>query len=125
LNGVYDTRVGYIGGTSTSPTYSTVCSGDGHSEAVRILYDPEQISYEKLLDHAFKMHNYQHEAKPQYQSAIFVHDDEQKEAVVSKIKQLRGAVATKVLPATKWTDAEEYHQHFLAKQKRKNESRFL
>jgi len=116
---VTGTRVGYAGGATPAPTYQSVCAGDGHSEAVKVTYDAGKISYDTLLDNFFQLHNYRHQNKKQYMSAIFPQNDEQRLAAERHIKNLRGPVATKVLPdAGPFHDAEEYHQHFLDKQRR-------
>lgn len=117
--------MGYVGGKSSAPTYSSVCAGDGHSEAVKIVYDADALSYDQLLDKFFQLHNYQYRSKAQYMSAIFAQTDEQKRIAEDKIKQLRGKVATEIKDKTVWHDAEEYHQKFLKKQKRGFASRFF
>jgi peptide-methionine (S)-S-oxide reductase len=113
MRGVRRTRVGYTGGTTTNPTYNAVCRGStGHSEALRIVFDPSVISFEELLKAFFSMHAYQYKSKPQYMSAIFVQGDAQRTAAenfVAKLEQ-RGDVATRILSAAQWYDAEEYHQ---------------
>ena len=76
------------------------------------------ISFDELLKHFFNMHAYQYESKPQYMSAIFYLDDAQKasaEKFIASLEAKRGRVATKVLPASQWWDAEEYHQNYHAK----------
>ena len=112
MRGVRRTRVGYTGGTTTNPTYNAVCRGStGHSEALRIVFDPSVISFEDLLKAFFSMHAYQYKSKAQYMSAIFVQGDAQRTAAenfVAKLEQ-RGDVATRILPAAQWYDAEEYH----------------
>ena len=105
MRGVRRTRVGYTGGTTTNPTYNAVCRGStGHSEALRIVFDPSVISFEDLLKAFFSMHAYQYRSKPQYMSAIFVQGDAQRTAAenfVAKLEQ-RGDVATRILPAAQW-----------------------
>ena len=102
-----------------SPTYSKVCSGKtGHSEAVKVVFDPSTISYAELVDKFFTLHPYQYESKSQYMSALFYHNEAQREVAQAKIDKLKAGgatVATKLLPATKWHDAEEYHQNYHAK----------
>jgi len=85
---------------------------------VKVVYDKEKIGYDDLVDQFFKLHNYRHETKAQYMSAIFPQSDEQRAVAEAKIKGMRGPVATKVIVGkTDFHDAEEYHQHFLEKRK--------
>ncbi|CCX31024.1 Similar to Probable peptide methionine sulfoxide reductase; acc. no. Q09859 [Pyronema omphalodes CBS 100304] len=128
--GLLDVQVGYIGGESDSPTYRAVCTGDtGHAEAIQVLFDPTQTSYESLLEFFYRMHdpttpNRQGpDMGTQYRSAIFYHDDEQHKAA-RKItdavneKWYKGKVATEIVKAGKWWGAEEYHQKYLDKNPR-------
>lgn len=117
------TRVGYTGGQTDSPTYNKVCSGKtGHSEAVKVVYDPSILSYAELVDTFFGLHPYQYESKLQYMSALFYLNETQKETAQAKIDALKASgasVATKLLPATVWHDAEEYHQNYHEKNRPK------
>lgn len=91
LRGVTLTRVGYMGGTAANPTYESVCSGKGgHSEALKVVFDPATISYEELLKVFFESHPYQRETKPQYMSAIFYQSEAQKAS--AEAKAARGVV---------------------------------
>jgi peptide-methionine (S)-S-oxide reductase len=123
--GLLDARVGYIGGDTTHPTYHTICSGKtGHAEALQIVYNPSAITYEKLLEFFFKMHdpvtvNRQGpDVGSQYRSAIFFHN-EQQEKTAREVLEKVGAqwykvdLATQVIPAGDWWDAEDYHQLYL------------
>lgn len=123
--GLYDARVGYIGGDSKNPSYRSVCSGrSGHAEAVQLHFDPKQVSYRELLEFFYKMHdpttlNSQGpDTGSQYRSGIFYHDAQQ-EAVAREVtaqvneQWWRGKVVTQVLPAGEWWDAEDYHQRYL------------
>mgnify|MGYP003871122745 CR=1 FL=1 len=128
IPGVLDTVVGYTGGSVTNPTYKAVCSGKtGHAEAIRVVFDPEKLSYESLLNWFFRMHdpttlNRQHnDVGTQYRSAIFYHSDEQKkiaEQVKAKVNQSgkwKNPVVTEITRAGEFYPAEEYHQDYLQK----------
>lgn len=119
LRGVIATRVGYTGGTTLHPTYKTVCAGDGHTEAIQITYNPDVIDYPHLLEIFWKEHNSTRRAKPQYKSAIWYHNDYQREyAEVFKqevTRQLGVECQTDIEPIDKWWDAEEYHQKYMEK----------
>lgn len=125
MPGVIGVVSGYTGGHTGNPTYAQVCSGEtGHFEAVQITYDPEEVSYEKLLDVFWRQIDPTdaggqfHDRGPTYRTAIFYHDEEQSRlAQASKLKvveSLRFAVpvATEILPAGTFYPAEEYHQDF-------------
>jgi peptide-methionine (S)-S-oxide reductase len=129
LDGVTATAVGYEGGTLENPTYEDVCSHTtGHAEVVDVTYDPEQISYEQLLDVFWAKHDPTQlnrqgwDIGDQYRSVIFVHDDEQHEAAVhSKAKQqtrFLAPVVTQIEPAQTFYVAEDYHQQYLEKRGR-------
>ena len=123
--GVKDVVSGYIGGQTPNPDYKSVCSGTtGHAEAVEITYDPAVISYDKILQIFFKTHdpttlNRQGaDAGTQYRSAIFPHDDEQREIAEKYVSQLndsgdfRDPIVTTIEEATQFHPAEEYHQDY-------------
>jgi peptide-methionine (S)-S-oxide reductase len=128
IQGVISTQVGYAGGTTDNPTYKEVCSDrTGHAEVVEVTYDPERVSYEKLL-HVFwtnhdptQLNRQGPDVGSQYRSVIFVHDDEQKEtALASKEKLEAGGtftrpIVTQIEPAVPFYVAEEYHQQYLEK----------
>jgi peptide-methionine (S)-S-oxide reductase len=106
--------VGYAGGTGENPTYHDL--GD-HTETVQIDYDPNQVSYEDLLDVFWKSHNPRYQSwSKQYMTAIFYHSEEQKrlaEETKKRIEELMGGkVATKILPASAFYRAEDYHQKY-------------
>jgi len=105
--------VGYTGGTATAPTYESVCSGDGHTEAIRIEYNRKQISYEQLLGEFFKHSSGDSGGKPQYKSAIWYHTEEQK--AVAETSSTAQGKRLEVMPAPEWYDAEEYHQKYIEK----------
>ncbi len=128
LRGISAVVSGYTGGHVENPTYQQVCGkGTGHAEAVRITFDPSIIRYEDLLNVFFTIHdptqlNRQgNDVGPQYRSAIFYHDTQQKataEAVIARItaEKLWGdqPVVTEVAPAETFYDAEDYHQSYYA-----------
>ncbi|KAG8159923.1 hypothetical protein KVR01_010560 [Diaporthe batatas] len=125
--GLYDARVGYIGGDTSNPSYRAVCSGStGHAEATQITFDPSKITYRELLEFFYRIHdpttrNRQgNDAGTQYRSGIFTHGPEQ-EAVAREVtaavdgQWFGGKVTTQVIAAGQWWDAEEYHQLYLDK----------
>ncbi|KAK3901241.1 peptide methionine sulfoxide reductase MsrA [Staphylotrichum tortipilum] len=127
--GLYDARVGYIGGDTADPSYKAVCRGDtGHAEATHLIYNPSLLPYPTLLSFFYRMHdpttpNQQGPDRgSQYRSAIFFHTPEQ-EAAARDVTRRAGEqwwggadkVTTEVLPAGQWWDAEEYHQRYLNK----------
>lgn len=123
--GLYDARVGYIGGETTSPSYRAVCSGStGHAEALQVVFDPEKVSYRDLLEYFYRMHdpttsNRQGpDTGSQYRSGIFWHDKAQEEIAQDVTKKVnekwwKGKVVTEILEAGEWWDAEDYHQKYL------------
>lgn len=128
IPGVTNTTVGYIGGTTKHPTYKEVCTGKtGHAEAIEILFDPKQVSYEELVRVFFRMHdpttlNRQHnDIGTQYRSAIFADDEAQKEIAVRVIQELiekkafKSPIVTQVLDPQMFYSAEEEHQEYLIK----------
>ena len=127
INGVIKTTVGYMGGNLKNPTYEDVCSDKtGHSEVIQILYDPQKINFEHLLEIFWKIHDPTQlnrqglDIGTQYKSAIFYHDEQQKIiAEVSKNKEQKKyskTNVTKITPAEEFYPAEEYHQKYLEKQ---------
>lgn len=127
--GVWSTRVGYTGGSAVNPSYEQVCRGNtGHAEAVEIAYDPEQVSYDELLDIFFSIHNPTTRDRQgpdighQYRSAVFYLNAGQKEAAVAKILELNRSgkfpapIVTEIVPAKTFYPAEDYHQDYLKKQ---------
>ena len=126
IPGVTASAVGYTGGHVASPTYRDVC-GDrtGHAEAVRVEYDPAQVSYEQLLDVFWGAHdpttvNRQGpDVGSQYRSAIFFHSPEQEAAARSSLAaaqpRFRRPIVTEVSPASEFWMAEAYHQQYLEK----------
>jgi peptide-methionine (S)-S-oxide reductase len=126
--GVKSTAVGYIGGKLQNPTYEEVCTDKtGHAEAVEVEYDPDEISFEDLLNVFWSNHNpttlnsQGPDVGIQYRSAIFYHDETQKE-IAEKSKQELGQsgkfdkpVVTEIVPAPTFYKAEEYHQKYFKK----------
>ncbi len=128
LDGVLATDVGYIGGHVDNPTYKQVCSANtGHAEAVQITYDPTRVAYEDILRYFFKLHdpttkNRQHnDVGPQYRSAIFFHNDDQKQAAENVIAEVNASgfwdkpLVTTVEKADTFWVAEQDHQDYLVK----------
>jgi peptide-methionine (S)-S-oxide reductase len=128
LPGVVSVTSGYMGGQKKNPTYEEVSSGStGHAESVQIVYDPKKISYSDLLKVFW--HNIDPttpnrqfcDAGSQYRSAIFFHDETQKrlaeesKRAIETSRKLPGPIVTQIVPASEWTPAEEYHQHFYKK----------
>ena len=125
LEGVLDTKVGYMGGKNENPTYKEVCSGKtGHYEAVKVTYDTDKLDYETLARYFFEIHDPTQEdgqgpdIGEQYESVIFCANEEEKQTVKQLIDQLEKKgyhVATQIKgPATFW-EAEEYHQDYYKK----------
>jgi peptide-methionine (S)-S-oxide reductase len=128
IPGVLSTAVGYLGGTLNNPTYHDVCSGrTGHAEVVQVEYDPSRITYDDLLTVFWENHdpttlNRQGpDIGTQYRSAIFYHDDQQKEAAIKSKEErersgrYRRPIVTEITPATEFYMAEDYHQQYLEK----------
>lgn len=126
LNGVLKTTVGYAGGHKDDPTYQEVCQDTtGHAEVVYLEYDPQVISYEKLLDFFFSMHNpttlnrQGPDIGSQYRSIIFYNNEEEKRMIEDKIKTLNvsakflSPIVTEVVSWQKFYKAEAYHQKYL------------
>jgi peptide-methionine (S)-S-oxide reductase len=126
LNGVISTTSGYTGGTKKNPTYEEVSSGTtGHAEALQIVYDPKKITYDKLLDVFWRnidplTGNGQFcDLGSQYRSAIFFHDQTQKNLAEKSKKtiqsRLKQPVLTEIVAASVFYPAEEYHQDYYKK----------
>ena len=128
--GVYSTAVGYAGGFTSNPTYQEVCSGEtGHTEVVRVIYDPEKVDYEDLLKVFWESHDptqgmrQGNDVGTQYRSAIYVLDQEQRQAAEESRQTYqkglsaagRGTITTEIADAPQFYYAEDYHQQYLAK----------
>lgn len=127
LQGVESVVSGYSGGSTPNPTYEQVCSGlSGHAEVVQIEYDPATISFADLLEAFWQTHdpttlNRQgNDVGPQYRSAIFYHDDEQRRLAEHYKKKLdesgafRAPIVTEITPYSNFYAAEKYHQGYFA-----------
>ena len=130
LPGVYTTAVGYAAGFTPNPTYQEVCTGKtGHNEVVLVVFDPDQISYQELLNTFWEGHNptqgmrQGNDMGTQYRSGIYTYGDEQSELARTSMAPYQSALAaagygeitTEILPAPKFYYAEEYHQQYLEK----------
>jgi peptide-methionine (S)-S-oxide reductase len=128
LEGVSEVLPGYAGGHVKNPTYEQVSNGDtGHAEAIQIEFDPEKISFDKILEVFWNTHdpttlNRQgHDTGPQYRSVIFYHDEEQKKLAeeskseLEKSKAYRDHIVTEILPFTNFFVAEDYHKNYYDK----------
>ncbi len=126
LEGVTDTAVGYMGGSTERPTYEEVCSDTtGHAEVVQVTFDPDRVEYRELLDLFWQAHDPTQldrqgpDIGRQYRSAVFVHTPEQRMQAEASLEAERGKhrrpVVTVIEPATTFWRAEEYHQQYLVK----------
>jgi len=128
IPGVTKTIVGYAGGHVDNPTYEIVCGHkSGHAEVCQVEFDADKLSYEKLLDAFWSMHDPTQvnrqgpDIGDQYRSVIFYHSPEQKEAAEKSKEMLEKSgkydkpIATKIEEAPTFWPAEEYHQHYFKK----------
>ena len=126
--GIIQTEVGYAGGQSDKVTYEEVCTGNtGHAEVVRLTFDETKISYEKILDLFFKMHDPTQknmqlpDIGSQYRSEIFYESDDQKkeasETLAKFDKIFNGKIQTNISKIKNYCRAEEYHQKYIEKSK--------
>ena len=129
IEGVTATRVGYSGGTLENPTYEDVCSHTtGHAEVVEVTHDPDQVSYDELLQVFWRKHDPTQlnrqgwDIGDNYRSVIFFHDDEQRDAALrskdAEQANWRAPIVTQVEPAQPFWEAEDYHQQYLEKRGR-------
>lgn len=129
VKGIGDVVSGYCNGKTENPTYKEVCTGTtGHAEVVKVEFDPEVISLEKLLDLFFELHdpttlNRQGADRgTQYRSGIYYHTDEQKEVATAVTKRwnesghYKDPIVTEIVKAEKFYPAEDYHQDFYENQ---------
>ena len=126
LDGVIKTEVGYCGGNNSKTNYKEVCSGTtNHAEVVKLDFDPKVISYEKVIEYFFEIHNpttlnsQGPDFGTQYRSEIFYLNDQQKNIAEKLIEKenikLSGKVVTKISLTKNYCPAEEYHQKYLEK----------
>jgi len=130
IPGVYTTAAGYAGGYTPNPTYEETCTGKtGHTEAVRVVYDPEQVTYERLLKEFWEQHDptqfmgQGNDHGTQYRSAIYTTTDEQLDVAKRSRDRYQalldekgfGPITTEIAPAGEFYYAEGYHQQYLAK----------
>ena len=133
LNGVLKVTSGYSGGTVPNPTYEAVCSGNtGHAECVQVVYEPDKISYDELLEVFWQVHdptslNRQGaDVGTQYRSAIFYHNGEQKQKAehykeeLDKSGAFNKPIVTEIVPFSKFYPAENYHQEYYQNNKNRN-----
>jgi peptide-methionine (S)-S-oxide reductase len=126
--GVTETAVGYEGGKLENPTYKDVCTDrTGHAEVVEVKFDPAKVSYQRLLDLFFELHDPTQLNRQgpdwgaQYRSVVFFHSPEQEAAAKATIARLteqktfKKPIVTQVVPAENFWRAEEYHQKYLEK----------
>ena len=124
--GVVDAVVGYMGGDLEHPTYEQVCTDrTGHAEVVEVKFDPDEISYDDLLEVFWRLHDPTQlnrqgpDVGTQYRSAIFVYDDEQRAAAEASKERAQARfskpIVTSIEPASTIWQAEDYHQRYLEK----------
>ena len=130
LKGVKSTKVGYTGGKLANPTYEEVCTDStGHAEAVEVEYNPDEISYDELLDVFWNNHNPTSlnsqgpDIGIQYRSSIFFHDESQKKIAEKSKEKLDSSgkfsekIVTEIVPSPEFYKAEEYYQKYFQKNK--------
>ncbi|NHJ12391.1 MAG: peptide-methionine (S)-S-oxide reductase [Candidatus Thorarchaeota archaeon] len=138
IKGVSSVTSGYAGGHVENPTYKQVTTGTtGHAEVVQIQYDPEEVSYEEVLEVFFGTHdpttkNRQgNDVGPQYRSIILYHNEEQRaiaEAVKARLdssRKWKNPIVTEIVPFTKFYPAEDYHQNYYRSNPRQGYCRYI
>ena len=126
--GILETEVGYAGGDNSNVSYKEVCAGNsGHAEVVRLTFDETQISFEKILDLFFKMHDPTQkdmqypDVGTQYRSEIFYETDKQRQEASETLnefnKKLDGKIQTNISKIKNYCKAEEYHQNYIEKKR--------
>ncbi len=134
IDGVTDAAVGYAGGTTRNPTYENVCTGQtGHAEVVEVTFDPQRVSYQRLLEVFWACHDPTQlngqgwDVGTQYRSVIFFHSPEQEKQARKSLEALQASgrgdgnpgddkIVTEISPASDFWRAEEYHQRYVEKQ---------
>lgn len=127
VRGIQHAISGYMGGATPAPTYQQVCNGTtGHAEVVQLTFDPAEISYREILEIFFALHdptqlNRQgNDVGTQYRSAIFYHDESQRQQAIDIIEEINQAamwpssVVTEVTPVSEFFSGEDYHQAYFA-----------
>ena len=125
MDGAENVTSGYTGGTTINPTYQEVCTGTtGHAEAVQVAFNPSKISYQEILQIFFSAHdpttlNRQGgDVGTRYRSAIFYHDDRQRDIAEALVRELSEAqlwkkpIVTQIVPVGKFYPAEDYHREY-------------
>jgi len=125
VDGVENVTSGYTGGTTIKPTYQEVCTGTtGHAEAVQVVFNPGKISYREILQIFFSVHDpttlhrQGGDVGTQYRSAIFYHDDQQRDIAEALLKELgdtnlwKKPIVTQIVPLGKFYPAEDYHREY-------------
>ena len=126
IKGVKSTRVGYSNGNMKNPSYEDVCTDEtGHAEAVEITFDPKKVKYEDLLKVFWQNHDPTQlnrqgpDVGTQYRSAIFYHNEKQKQAAIDSVKEeqkkRKSRIMTEIKKAAEFYQAEDYHQQYLEK----------
>jgi peptide-methionine (S)-S-oxide reductase len=130
LPGVFSTAVGYSAGYTPNATYEEVCSGmTGHNEVVRVIFNPDEISFQQLLIGFWQAHDptqgmrQGNDQGTQYRSGIYYYDDQQQLLAEQSKEHFQqaltsagyGAITTEIIPAAEFYYAEDYHQQYLAK----------
>ena len=131
VEGVISTEVGYTGGVTKNPTYKDVCTNkSGHAEVVKVTYDPIIVSYEKLLEIFWDIHNpttlnrQGWDVGTQYRSVVFYNNEEQRLSAfklkekLDKSGKYKAPIVTEIVPVSEYYRAEEYHQKYNEKNKK-------
>ena len=132
VDGVTSVSVGYMGGSLENPTYEEVCTGrTGHAEVVQVEFDPREVAYEELLEVVWACHDPTTRDRQgpdigtQYRSVVFFHSPEQEAAARASKEKLESSgrysrgIVTQIVPASEYYLAEEYHQRYLEKRRRR------
>ncbi len=131
VEGIYAATSGYMGGVTPDPTYEDICRGDtGHAEVVRVVFDPEKISYERVLAWFWDLHdptqlNRQgNDVGTQYRSVIFYENEDQKKiaevSLTAAQENFERPIVTEITKAGKFYPAEKYHQGYYFENKSRN-----